>query len=169
MQILVSFYSFLIVFLRFNFKGIKMNKILFLLLSCIIAHGSINAMGIDNLLMAAEAGDIMSVEVFLFRRFEINARNGLGNTPLIEAAQGGHLEVVRKLLSVPGVDVNARNKDNETALMWAAAKGYQDVVRELLQIPGIDVSIRDTQYKRNALDWAQQNGHSVVVNMIKEH
>ena len=49
-----------------------------------------------------------------------------GGTPLLIAAQFGHVEVVKHLLTVKGVDMDAQNTAGFTALMRAA-----DAVRVL--------------------------------------
>ena len=63
-----------------------------------------------------------------------------GDTPLHDAALGGHLEVVRVLLKHPAVDgadltaqCRARNNDGWTALHKAAEDGHLEICRLLLQ------------------------------------
>ena len=50
--------------------------------------------------------------------------------PIMSAAKGGNLEVV-KLLASKGADVNAHNQSG-SALMWAVNSGNADVVKFLL-------------------------------------
>ncbi|XP_015790056.1 ankyrin repeat and KH domain-containing protein 1 isoform X2 [Tetranychus urticae] len=54
-----------------------------------------------------------------------------GNTPLMEAAQEGHIELVKHLINV-GANVNATNANGETALMHACENGHTDVAEILL-------------------------------------
>jgi serine/threonine-protein phosphatase 6 regulatory ankyrin repeat subunit B len=63
---------------------------------------------------------------------DVNARDEQGNTPLIEAARGGHDEVVQILL-VAKADARAKNRDGKTALMLASEGGHDQVVRRLRQ------------------------------------
>jgi len=53
-------------------------------------------------------------------------------TPLNEAIQEDHVEIVRELLN-NGAPVEFKNKDGCTHLNTAALKGQVDVVRELLK------------------------------------
>lgn len=57
-----------------------------------------------------------------------------GATPLLAAADQGHVEVVRMLLAVPGIQVNYANGRGDTALMLAASSGHADVARTLVGI-----------------------------------
>ena len=55
-----------------------------------------------------------------------------GNTPLIQAAQGGRAAVARFLLQ-RGADPSAANADGNTPLSWAAFNGNDAIVRDLLR------------------------------------
>ena len=48
----------------------------------------------------------------------------------MEAARGGHTEVVQILLRA-GADVKGRDKNRRTALMWAAEYGHTEIVEML--------------------------------------
>ena len=54
-----------------------------------------------------------------------------GDTPLIEAARGGDVEVVRLLLSA-GADVERADSSDCTPLIYAARGGHVEVERLLL-------------------------------------
>jgi len=64
-------------------------------------------------------------------------------TPLFRAAKGGHVAIVKRLLTCDGVGVNTPDKDGQTALAVAAAHGWVDVVKVLLAYKGIDVGYVD--------------------------
>ncbi|MHC4540586.1 MAG: ankyrin repeat domain-containing protein [Planctomycetota bacterium] len=61
---------------------------------------------------------------------DVNAKNKDGDTPLIEAAKGADLEIV-KLLVAGGADVNAKGNNGVTPLQNAARYGRADIL-ELL-------------------------------------
>lgn len=65
-------------------------------------------------------------------------------TPLILAALGGHLLIV-KLLITKGVDINHKNGQGHSALQYACSKGWKEIVLFLCE-NGADINIRD---KRN--------------------
>ena len=49
-------------------------------------------------------------------------------TPLMEAASGGYVDIVR-LLNSHGAEVNAQTEAGNTALTYAACGGYEDVIQ----------------------------------------
>lgn len=66
-------------------------------------------------------------------------RGILESTPLMQAAQGGHDNVVRLLLD-HGASVSDEDQLGRTALYWASARGHEKVAKELLARGG-DLSI----------------------------
>jgi len=94
-----------------------MNKLFFLLLSCIVAQGSVNAMEQFPLHEAAKSGDIDLVEVLLLSNNNagINLQDNDGDTPLHWAASNDH-EAIVKLLLDKGANANLQNNDGETPL-----------------------------------------------------
>lgn len=54
------------------------------------------------------------------------------STPLMEAAQEGHLDLVRYLLEV-NADVHTQTQTGDTALTYACENGHTDVAELLLQ------------------------------------
>jgi len=111
-------------------------------------HGAPDARDEDGTTMlfrAAERGDIFQVTAMLrasagpsvtVRRWPRD-----GWSPLMVAAAGGHLEVVRQLLAA-GAPVDQRNARGRTALMFAAFYGRFTVVSALLRA-GADPDARD--------------------------
>lgn len=63
----------------------------------------------------------------------------------------GHTEVVRLLLTVPGVSVNWRDKAGYTALMAACRWQQSDAVIALLADPRTDANVKDLQNGFNAM------------------
>ena len=84
-----------------------------------------------RLMYAARKGDLVRVCFLLARGARVNTAGIEGSSPLMFAAYGGHLEVVRALCE-GGAHVNATKiSTGSTALMMACENGHLDVVREL--------------------------------------
>ncbi len=91
----------------------------------------------------------------------------LAGEPLIDAAQRGDVETVRKLLAA-GTDVAATNDYGATALTYAADNGNVEILR-LLIAAGADANHMDTFYKLPVVMWAAFNGHGEAVKLLVEH
>lgn len=83
------------------------------------------------------------------------------NEAIRNAATEGHLEVVNRLLELPGVDATA--KENE-AIRKAATFGHLGVVNRLLEVPGVDATAKDN----NAICLAIVAGRWDVVYRLLE-
>eukprot|EP00906_Rhabdomonas_costata_P028106 RCo039879 len=68
----------------------------------------------------------------LHARADPNARNNLGRTPAMLAAEQGLAEVVQKLAE-RGADLNAQNSDGETTLMYGAIYRHPEICLILLE------------------------------------
>ena len=83
------------------------------------------------LLNASEHGCVTGIKDALGRGAHMGAKNNFATTPLIFAANNGHLDAVRYLL-----DVNAPIEDvsnnGRTPLMWACYWGHADVVKYMV-------------------------------------
>jgi len=90
---------------------------------------------------------------------------GNGGKWLCDAADGGHVGVIRVLLN-SGVQVDARQRDDVTALYLAARGGCIGAVRFLLK-EGADVNIK-TLNNMTALHIAARNGYPEIVEALLE-
>ena len=81
----------------------------------------------------------------------MNGRASGGQSALLVAAYGGHVDVVEALLA-KGAEVDAVDNFGKTPLMGAAEVGHADIVRVLLAA-GADVNAR-AKSGANALTWA---------------
>ena len=88
---------------------------------------------LDNELMAAaNKGDLAKVKDLVEKGAYPNFHDAGGSTPLIEAVYGGHAEVVKFLLE-KGADANARKNDGAAAIGFA--KKYPPIL-EMLKAAG---------------------------------
>ena len=115
---------------------------------------------------AAGCGGVTFVQLLLNGGADASERRD-GVTPLLCAVEGGHHDIVRRLVE-RGADVGAADpKTGETALVWAAGRGHEELVGCLLRA-GADVGHVDQSGKR-ALDHARGSGWTDVAQLLIEH
>ncbi|XP_006891291.1 PREDICTED: ankyrin repeat and KH domain-containing protein 1 [Elephantulus edwardii] len=85
------------------------------------------------------------------------------STPLMEAAQEGHLELVKYLLTA-GANVHATTATGDTALTYACENGHTDVADVLLQA-GADLE-HESEGGRTPLMKAARAGHLCTVQFL---
>uniref|UniRef100_A0A8C3T9W6 K Homology domain-containing protein n=1 Tax=Chelydra serpentina TaxID=8475 RepID=A0A8C3T9W6_CHESE len=85
------------------------------------------------------------------------------STPLMEAAQEGHLELVKYLLA-SGANVHATTATGDTALTYACENGHTDVADVLLQA-GADLE-HESEGGRTPLMKAARAGHLCTVQFL---
>lgn len=98
----------------------------------------------------------------------VNKPNDEGDTPLLNAAYGGHLDIVTLLLAYPDIGLNKTNQFGPASLSYASDKGHFDIVTALLAHPNIEVNKTD-QHGGAPLYCASKNGHSDVVTLLLAH
>ncbi len=103
---------------------------------CVFASNTLTGTN-DDLLSAAESGNVKEVSRLLVYGAYVNAKNNDDATPLHFAALSGYKDVAELLIS-KGADVKAREKHGGTPLYFAAVMGHKDVA-ELLIAKGAKV------------------------------
>lgn len=116
-----------------------------------------------NFIKAARFGQVDPVKAYLGRNYRVTVTDYLGDTALIAATGGGHMEIVQMLLAAKA-SVNAANNDKRTALMAAAMRGDEPLVKMLLDA-GAEVNAKDKQGETALFD-AVRYGHLPVVRML---
>ena len=90
---------------------------------------------------AATEGDMEKVQALIADDPGlIDAKDEMGRTPLHLACYGGHIELVKYLMT-KGADMEAKFANGSTALFWAIPEGHLDIVK-LLIAEGADVGAR---------------------------
>ena len=114
---------------------------------------------------AAYANNVKHVMYCLAQGVDANLRDSAGKTPLHIAAEGGFLDVLNILLSLPDIDVNASDLCLTTPLHCAAIFGRTFSVRLLLNHPKINVNQQD-KWGKSPLHWAASRGHSDAIEEL---
>ncbi|KAI0546418.1 ankyrin repeat-containing domain protein [Xylaria curta] len=97
---------------------------------------------------------------------DLEARDRLGDIPLIKAAEQGN-EAAVKLLLGRDVNVNGPNRRGRTALMRASLRGHDSVIELLLDHnANVDASDRSGW---TALMWAAKRRHESIVKLLLDH
>lgn len=101
-------------------------------LSAILSMGIGNLNNRDPLIRAADYGLKQSCHCLLKHKFKLEARDRIGFTPLMYAAQSDRWEIVEMLMCA-GADLSIKNQYGETALDLAATRGRNMAAQCLLQ------------------------------------
>ena len=103
--------------------------------------------------------------IILDFKYNPHVKLTFGRTPLHMACNGGHLNVVRKLLSKRVCYTMARDSSGNTPLHIAAGSGRDEVVKELVTRYGCPVDFLSYS-RRTPLHLAAENGHCSVVRLL---
>ena len=110
--------------------------------------------------IAAINGNKSLLELLLYLKADVSARDNKGFTPLMCAAQEGYTEVCEQLLEKGKASIEETTPDGCTALTSAAIKGHSSTV-ELLLSKGAKVNKID-------LLLAAQKGHTKIYKQLAE-
>jgi hypothetical protein len=112
----------------------------------------------------ANEGMIESVKrMLLIKGIEIESKDSYGNTPLINAAFNGEVEICKLLLD-HGAKIESKNNDGFTPLLSACLEGHLSVISLLIN-RGADVEARTNRGSR-PLHKAAQKGHLKIVKAL---
>jgi ankyrin repeat protein len=156
---------------------------------------SVGSSGEPVLVMAARHNFSAVVEALLAAKANVNAKSTFGDTAIMAAAFGGHLDLVKTLrtrgagidgpgwtpliyaaagghdaivtyLLGEGADINAASPNGTTALMMAAREG-KGPTATLLLAKGADVNRRN-ENGVTALAWALRNNERAMADALRK-
>lgn len=138
---------------------------IFVLVACLLAPPAVKAdRDLDfKLFAAAKEGRTAEVLALLESGAHRDARNRLGETPLMLAIQGQHRELTVVLIE-RGADVNKPNLKRVSPLHVAVYQQDQELVRALLD-GGADATAVDNTLK-GAICYAAANGDVEIVRIL---
>lgn len=85
----------------------------------------------NELVNAAQLGDIGRVRELLNKGADVNTKNNLGYTALMAASRDDYLDIVKELIN-RNANIDSKSNSGYTALMYAFEKGRIDTVKLLL-------------------------------------
>lgn len=121
-------------------------------------------------LVTGVTGSVPMLETILLAKPDLTIRNRFGGVAVIPAAERGHVEYVRRVVTT-GIDVNHVNDLGWTALLEAVILGtggpeHQEIVRILLAAAA-DPAIADRD-GQTALEHARARGRSEIVAVLED-
>lgn len=121
--------------------------------------------------IAAKNGHIKIVKLLLAKNSDwLNLQDTVGQTPLLWAAGGGHVDIVEYLADL-GADLTlatywpGETNHGKSPVYWATARGHLPVVQCLMN-HGVDVDIRFGNSQKHLIHIAARNGHVGIVNVL---
>ncbi len=127
---------------------------------------SSNRKGVTLLGLAIRFNHLNVVRMLLSWGADINLKSrDRDNTPLMDAAAEGHLEMLQELIHL-GADLAGQSRNGQNALVLAIGKGADAVCRILLDA-GAD-PFMDDKLGMSALKYAQMFGRKDIVGRIAE-
>lgn len=150
-------------------RAIAKAPILFLILAA-IAIPAARAQAVDDseLIDLAVKGSPEELSEALRGGADPNARDVLGESALMHAAEASRPLAIFSVLVGAGADVNSRDVEGRTALMLAAARCQDPEVIRFLLASGADAFARDREYE-TALSYALDFGRpKEIIDTLKE-
>ncbi|KAJ5756958.1 uncharacterized protein N7511_007140 [Penicillium nucicola] len=116
---------------------------------------------------AAKNGHEEVVRLLLAAGADVKGANDVSEdkSPLLAAAEHGHLEIVSLLLKQTGIDPTWRSATGSTSLSLAASGGHHTLVKLLLCVEGVDPNCRNKE-GHSPLSLAAVGGHIEVIKLL---
>ena len=119
----------------------------------------------DFLFQSSYLDDMQGVFAILEHGCPVDVVDGHGYTALHRAAEGGHVEVMRELIT-RGVSANVQSNDGYTPLHSAAYNGELEAVHELLRLGGKASMRKVPGTYGTPLHQAALGGHKKVMSVL---
>lgn len=119
----------------------------------------------EDLMWQASSSDLDEIKRILNEGADVNATEGGGNTPLMEAAYYDNYEAMELFLE-KGADIHRKNGYEQTALHLAANSGNTECIKLLLEM-GSEIDEKDSEGK-TPLILAAENDYPESVKFLLE-
>ncbi|KAL7936145.1 hypothetical protein V8C35DRAFT_321097 [Trichoderma chlorosporum] len=95
----------------------------------------------------------------------LNRTDVIGRTPLLWAAEKGHIALTQWLLAQSGIDINCKDIFGHTPLFFATKNEHISIIRLLLAQSGIDPNCKSIGYTTPLL-WAAERGQIATIQLL---
>ncbi|XP_071085792.1 ankyrin repeat domain-containing protein 50-like [Haliotis cracherodii] len=120
--------------------------------------------GRTPVMKAAEKGHKEVLDLLISNGGDVTLKDDNGNNILHVACIGGHVEMVKNVVSHKIVDINSRGQYGRTPVLMAAGAGHREVV-ESLEGEGADMTLTDDD-SNNILHAACYGGYLKIVKYV---
>jgi ankyrin repeat protein len=121
----------------------------------------------ENLIEAAKEGDLSGVQNAIKNGADIECQDELKKTPLENAAENGHLKIVKYLIE-KNANVEACNEcPSKPPLCAAASNNHLDIVKYLVE-KKTNIEAKD-EFSRSPLHFAASGCHLEVVKYLVQN
>ena len=117
----------------------------------------------QELITAAEQGEVSSLRSILERGARVDARDARGRTALLAATQAGRVDAVKVLLAA-GANVDLQDDRLDNPFLYAGAEGLLEILRQLIEA-GANTRLTN-RFGGTALIPASERGHVEVVREL---
>lgn len=117
----------------------------------------------DDMLRAATAGDLATVQRLIAARVPLDGRDDQGRTALLLAVDRNHPAVAKALIAA-GASINSQAANLDTPWMLAGARGNAEIIKAMIPA-GPDLTIRN-RFGGNALIPACERAHVDAVKVL---
>ena len=129
-----------------------------------------DALMADQLVSAAQFGELDAMASLLDRGVDVNATSSRGETALTQACASSEengVEAVEFLLK-KGADVNLKERNGKTPLIYSAENDCTSAMRILLNVQGCDINAQD-KHQNTAVCMASFKGHVASVRLLVDN
>ena len=119
-----------------------------------------------NIVDVSGLGFLNLIRTFIEQEADVGVQDNDGETALMYASEGGHIECVKYLVEYGKADVGVQDNNGMTALIAASAGGHIECVKYLIEYGKADVGVQSNS-GLTALIFAEEKGFMEISQYLK--
>jgi ankyrin repeat protein len=143
---------------------VRMNEVIFTLISCDARINDLSNAGLSFLLIVAAVNNPKVISVLATLGADLDIKNLEGKSPLIISIENGNIENVF-ILASNGADINCIDNRLRTPLIYATIRGETRIIEFLLIQNYLDLNYKD-EYGYSALTIAVKNNNKEALDLL---